>query len=97
MSPILIERPYVGGAGRAPWPLTMVIRARCLGVSPKCAASPLLLYLVCVAVGMLVSGVGSVTIAVQVPVVRADPPESEPLLGVLVPAGIVCRAGCGRF
>ena len=91
MSPILIERPYVEGAGRAPWPLTMVIRARCLG------ASPLLLYLVCVAVGMLVSGAGSVTVAVQVPVVRADPPESEPLLGVLVPAGIVCRAGCGRF
>ena len=31
--------------------------------------------------GMLVSRVGSVTIAVHVPVFRADPPESEPLLG----------------
>ena len=34
-----------------------------------------------IAIGMLVSRVGSVTIAVHVPVFRADPPESEPLLG----------------
>ena len=50
-----------------------------------------------IVVGMLVSRVGSVTIVVHMPVFRADPPESEPLLGVLVPAGIVRRVGCGRF
>ena len=50
-----------------------------------------------IATGMLVRGVGTVTIAVHAPGLRADPPESETLLGVLVPVGMICRVGCGRL
>ena len=75
----------------------MVIRARCLGY-PLCVLHSLSCCIwTVIAIGMLVSRVGSVTIVVHMPVFRADPPESEPLLGVLVPAGIVRRVGCGRF